>query len=347
MIEIDGSQGEGGGQIVRSSLALSLLTGKPFSIRNVRAGRSKPGLMRQHLTAVNAAARIGNACVTGAEIGSQEISFEPNPIVSGEYEFSIATAGSVTLVLQTVLPALMLQDQPSKIVLSGGTHNMMAPPFDFLKRSYLPQLAKMGPQVELQLDSHGFYPAGGGQFTATINPAESLAPLALTERGKLSKKRIRAIVSSLPGEIAKREIERVRSKLSWNQAKLEILQVPNPRGPGNILFAELEHEHVTSVFSGFGKRGVSSEQVADNVIKQVRKHLKHEAPVGPYLADQLMLPMAIAAQFHGAKSCFKTGPLTMHSQTHIDIIQTFMDVDVRVETAESESGPECVTVSFG
>ena len=337
MIEIDGSQGEGGGQIVRSSLALSLLTGRPFSIRNVRAGRAKPGLMRQHLTAVNAAARIGNACVTGAEVGSTEISFEPNPIVAGEYHFSIATAGSVTLVLQTVLPALMIQDQPSKIVLSGGTHNMMAPPFDFLQRSYLPQLAKMGPQVDLKLDSYGFYPAGGGQFTAMIIPTQSLAPLALTERGKLLTKRIRAIVSSLPGSIAKREIERVQSKLSWSQAKTEIVQAPNPRGPGNILFAELEHEHTTSVFTGFGKRGVSSEQVADNVVKQVRKYLKHDAPIGPHLADQLMLPMAIAARFHGSESCFRTGPLTMHSKTHIDIIQRFMEVRIACTQRFEES----------
>ena len=234
MIEIDGSEGEGGGQIVRSSLALSLLTGKPFRITNVRAGRKKPGLMRQHLTAVNAAAEVGNAQVDGANIGSREIVFQPGTIRHGEYEFRIATAGSVTLVLQTVLPALMVGETASKITLSGGTHNMMAPPFDFLARSFVPQLEKFGPQVRLQLNAWGFYPAGGGQFVANINPVQSFRPLNLTERGELVTKRVRAVVSALPRKIAERETARVVRKLQWHDAEIEHVEVENPVGPGNI-----------------------------------------------------------------------------------------------------------------
>ncbi len=345
MIEIDGSQGEGGGQIVRSSLALSLLTGKPFTIRNVRAGRSKPGLMRQHLTAVNAAAEVGNATVTGAEVGSREISFEPTEIRRGEFDFQISTAGSITLVLQTVLPALMIGNEESRISLSGGTHNLMAPPFDFLARSYVPQLEKMGPAVQLQLNSWGFYPAGGGHFIATVQPVESMTGFNLIERGRLLTRRVRSIVSSLPVKIAQRETERITRKLNWDRAEVEHIEVENPRGPGNIVFAELVYENVTAVFTGFGRMGITSEKVADGVVRDVRKYLKLDAPVGPHLTDQLMLPMAIAAHFSGAVSQFCTGPLTQHSVTHADIIQKFLAVDVKLESEDPDDSRGAVTVS--
>ena len=346
MIEIDGSQGEGGGQIVRSSLALSLLTGKPFTIRNVRAGRSKPGLMRQHLTALNAATEVGNAKVTGAEVGSREISFEPTEIRRGEFDFQISTAGSITLVLQTVLPALMIGKEESRIRLSGGTHNMMAPPFDFLARSYVPQLEKMGPKVQLELNSWGFYPAGGGQFVANIKPVESMTNFDLAERGKLLTRRLRAIVSSLPVKIAQRETDRIARKLNWDRAEVEHIEVDNPRGPGNIVFAELVYENVATVFTGFGRMGVTSEKVADSVVRDVRKYLKLDAPVGPHLADQLMLPMAIAAHFSNAASQFRTGPLTKHSATHADIIQKFLDVEVIFQNDDPDNSRSAVTVSI-
>ena len=162
MIEIDGSFGEGGGQIIRSSLALSAVTGRPFHIANIRAGRKKPGLKLQHVTAVKAATRICNARTEGAELQASEITFEPQPIVGGHYDFKISTAGSVTLVAQTVLPALMLAEQPSTLTFEGGTHNPWAPPFDFLQRSFLPQLNKFGPRVNVKLERPGFFPNGGG-----------------------------------------------------------------------------------------------------------------------------------------------------------------------------------------
>lgn len=343
MIEIDGAQGEGGGQIVRSSLALSLLTGKSFRIFNLRSGRKKPGLKLQHLTAVSAAAEIGNANVIGAELGSCEIRFEPGKVAPGEFHFSIATAGSINLVLQTVLPALMMADAPSKLTLAGGTHNQLAPPFDFLLHSYLPLLNQMGPQVEMKLNRHGFYPAGGGEFEATVDPDQNMSGLQIRERGKLIRRRVRSIVSSLPIEIAERETKRVVRKMNWDRTIEEHVDAPNPAGPGNVLFVELEFENLTTVFSGFGRRGVSAEQVADSVVRAVRSYLKTDAPVGPHLADQLMLPMAIAAEFSDAKSAFRTGALTQHALTHANILCRFLDVEIAVN--EQSDGSTIVSMS--
>jgi RNA 3'-terminal phosphate cyclase (ATP) len=181
---IDGSEGEGGGQVLRSSLSLSMITGRPFKIKNIRSGRKKPGLMRQHLTCVKAAAEICNAKINSAELGSQELFFIPGEVKAGRYHFPIGTAGSTNLVAQTVIPALMLGDAPSKILLEGGTHNVHAPTFDFLQHSFLPILKKMGVEVKANLHSHGFYPAGGGKVEFEIQPVQKLKALELLERGK-------------------------------------------------------------------------------------------------------------------------------------------------------------------
>src|SRR5688500_7677378 len=183
MLELDGSQGEGGGQVLRTSLALSLITGTPFRIVDIRANRNPPGLRKQHLTAVEAAAQVGDAEVKGAAVGARELTFAPRTVRTGDFRFAIGTAGSCTLVLQTVLPALMLQKERSALILEGGTHNPMAPPFDFLERVYLPLLARLGPQVKLTLDRPGFYPVGGGKLRCEIAPVERLAGLELLERG--------------------------------------------------------------------------------------------------------------------------------------------------------------------
>ena len=179
-IRIDGSIGEGGGQIPRTALGLSLVTGKPFEIKNIRAGRRKPGLLRQHLTALKAAKQISQADVRGAQIGSSEFAFSPRRVRSGEYHFAVGTAGSTTLVLQTILPALMLADGPSTVVIEGGTHNPYAPPFPFLERSFIPVLRQMGVGIDLELNRYGFYPAGGGKFTIRIDPVKQLKPMEFT-----------------------------------------------------------------------------------------------------------------------------------------------------------------------
>ncbi|MCI0417250.1 RNA 3'-phosphate cyclase, partial [bacterium] len=215
LIEIDGAMGEGGGQVLRSALALSLVTRKPFRMINIRSARQKPGLLRQHLTAVRAATQIGQAKITGDQLGSKELLFEPSRICPGEYQFSIGTAGSTTLVLQTILPALCIADSRSVLTLEGGTHNPMAPPFDFIQKAFLPIISRMGSQCEANLEKYGFYPAGGGRFVVHINPTSQLRSMDLIERGNMLSRCARAIVASLPRHIAERELEVIHKKTSW------------------------------------------------------------------------------------------------------------------------------------
>ena len=181
MLLIDGSQGEGGGQILRTALGLSLVTGTAFRIEKIRAGRAKPGLLRQHLTAVNAATVIGDALVDGAELGSPALVFRPRSVRPGAYRFAVGTAGSASLVLQTVLPPLLTAGASSILTLEGGTHNPWAPPFDFLARAFLPLLERMGAPVRAAIQRYGFYPAGGGQFTVVGKAAlhDSYPPRAI------------------------------------------------------------------------------------------------------------------------------------------------------------------------
>ena len=252
LITIEGSTGEGGGQVLRTSLALSLVTGKPFRIEGIRAGREKPGLLRQHLTAVNAAAVVGGAQVEGAALGSRELTFRPGPVQPGTHRFAVGTAGSAPLVLQTVLPPLLTARGPSSLVLEGGTHNPFAPPFDFLEKAFLPLLRRMGAKVEAVLERPGFYPAGGGRFTVRVEPTGRLVRLDLTDRGEVKGRRARAIVSNLHRNIADRELKVVKDLLSWDRSCLVTDEVQGAPGPGNVLILELESEHVTEVFTGFG-----------------------------------------------------------------------------------------------
>lgn len=322
-IEIDGSYGEGGGQILRTSLAMSLVTGKPFRIDKIRAGRKKPGLMHQHLTAVSAAAQVSQAEVKGNAISSQELCFAPKVVKSGQYRLKVGTAGSCALVLQTVLPALLTADGESELVLEGGTHNPYAPPFDFLARVLLPIVNRMGPKITASLERWGFYPAGGGKFSVSIEPAETLLQIDLLERGKIRRQMARAVVAQLPREIGRRELKVIRDKLSWDWHCLRVEEVTNSRGPGNILSVEIESEHITEVFTGFGERGVPAEQVADRTVKAVQEYLAADVPVGRYLADQLLIPMAL-----GGGGIFRTLPLSRHTTTNIEILKQFLDVKI-------------------
>lgn len=331
MIEIDGSHGEGGGQIVRSSLALSLVTGRAVTINNIRAGRSKPGLMRQHLTAVKAARKISGAKLVGAEIGATRLTIKPGKVEAGEYRFSISTAGSATLVLQTVLPALMIAEGESSLTLEGGTHNPYAPPFDFLKSAYLPLLERIGPAVEATLHRPGFYPAGGGEFHVKIRPTRQLQWLSLLERGELLERRVQAIVANLPAHIAERECDAIAAETNWDRSCFQATSYEHSRGPGNVVLIVLRHENVTEVFTGFGEKGKKAEVVAMDVLDQARRYLAHDVPVGQYLADQLMLPLAISAHFGCGGGVYRTASLSGHSQTHLDVIREFLDVRVRID----------------
>ena len=331
-LHINGSQGEGGGQIVRSSLALALVTGRSVTIENIRAGREKPGLMRQHLTALKAAADICGGTVSGAEIGSQALRFEPKPARPGKYRFSVGTAGSATLVLQTILPALLIAAGPSELILEGGTHNQWAPPFDFLQKSFLPLVNKLGPQVTTNIERHGFYPAGGGRFTVTIEPSATLRGFDLLERGPLVARSARALVANLPAQIAEREVKTMTRKMTWDEACGSIEAV-EAHGPGNVVFLEVGCQQVTEVFTGFGRTGVKAERVANEAVKQARDYLQTDVPIGPYLADQWMLPLGISAWQAGQAGrrgggSFRTLSLSRHSTTHIEILRQFLGIEI-------------------
>jgi RNA 3'-terminal phosphate cyclase (ATP) len=295
VLVVDGALGEGGGQIVRTALALSLVTGTPFTIERIRAGRKTPGLLRQHLTAVEAAARVGEADVDGATLGSPRVAFRPRRVRPGRHAFAVGTAGSATLVLQTVLPALLLASEPSTIELEGGTHNPWAPPFDFLSRTFLPLLARMGARVTADLERCGFYPAGGGRFTVRLEPVTALAPLELLERGTVRSIVARATVAGgLPESIAVRELAIVRERLGLERVDARVVEEKRSHGPGNVVTVDVESEHVTEVFTGFGERGVRAESVADRVAQEVARYLHARVPVATHLADQLLIPLALA-----------------------------------------------------
>lgn len=325
MIKIDGSMGEGGGQVLRTSLALSMVTGQPFVMSNIRAGRKKPGLLRQHLTAVKAAGEVSCAKVNGATLGSDSIEFTPGTIRAGRYHFSIGSAGSTTLVLQTVLPALLRADGASELVIEGGTHNPYAPTVHFLTRCFLPVLAKMGPRVEVELVRHGFFPAGGGQIRVTIEPVERLTPLELLERGEISRRLVTATVAGLPGAIADRELQTVSKKLALTDEEMKHDLIGDGLGPGNVLSIELESEQVTEVITGFGEKGVSSERVARQAAKRAHDYISSGVPVGLYLADQLLIPLAFAGE-----GAFRTGVLTRHTKTNIEVVEVFTGHRFRV-----------------
>ncbi len=334
MIEIDGSQGEGGGQILRTSLSLSVCGQTPLKIFNIRSRRKKPGLMRQHLAAVRAAAAVCSARVEGASPGSREVGFWPGEIRPGEYEFSVGSAGSATLVLQTVLPPLLRAPGPSRLTLEGGTHNPWAPPFDFLKLAFLPLIDRMGPRVSARLERPGFYPAGGGRFQVEIHPAESLKPLHLTQRGRVTRQSARVLIADLPGHIAEREIRVLGSQLGWRKELLRIEPVPDPAGPGNAVLIEIECERVSEVFCAFGQHGVRAEKVAEKAAGQARRYLESGAPADEHLCDQLLLPLALAGE-----GSLVTPAISRHAETNIEVINRFLDVRIETNRIDIDGRP--------
>lgn len=330
MIELDGSAGEGGGQVLRTALTLSMITGQPFRIANVRANRAKPGLMRQHLVAVQAAAQVSDAEVAGAEVGSQALSFAPKRIKSGEYQFAIGTAGSCTLVLQTIIPALLFGEAPSTVRIAGGTHNPMAPPAQFLQRAYCRLLASMGATVEIEVVRSGFYPAGGGVVVASIAPCPGLRPLELLARGKRMAGYAESIVAGVPASVARRELECIGAGMGWDEPQLLACILPAEQGPGNAVLITLEHEYVTEVFAAFGEKTVRAEEVAKSALKEARRYIDSCAAVGEYLADQLMLPMALAG---GGR--FSTDRISGHATTNAEVIARFLPVEIAFEAGDN------------
>jgi len=261
---------------VRNALALSLVTDQAFRIDNIRANRSKPGLMRQHVTAIEAACAIGGAVCEGVAVGARSIVFKPGRIVAGDYRFAVGTAGSTGLVLQTILPPLLLADRPSRLTIEGGTHNIHAPPFDFIERTFLPLVGRMGPRVTARLVRHGFYPAGGGRIDIGIEPAP-LRPVELIKRGNSVDVGATAIMALLDNDIGVRELASARAVLNWPEPAFRLERLSDPLGPGNVLLLEATFEHVTEIVTGFGQLGVPAQKIGNEAASRMMGYLKSSA----------------------------------------------------------------------
>jgi len=324
MLTLDGSSGEGGGQILRTSLGLSMVTGQPFRVHSIRARRQRPGLMRQHLCAVRAAAEVSGATLSGDEIGSKELIFKPGAVRAGTYRFAIGSAGSATLVLQTILPALLKAEGTSSLVIEGGTHNSMAPTWDSIERAFFPLVRRLGAKVSGSIDAYGFFPAGGGKVEVTIEGGAKLGELVLRERGKVFETRLRALVSQIPGIVGVREVEAFCAAVPWwdpATARPEVIK--NSPGPGNVLVADVVCENVTEVFATYGERGLRAESVAESLAHCVRRYVYADVPIGEHLADQIMLPMAL-----GRGGAYRTIAPSDHTRTQADVIKMFLGTKI-------------------
>lgn len=323
MHAIDGSTGEGGGQVLRTALALSLVTGRSFRIEKIRAGRERPGILRQHLACVRAAVEMGGGEADGATLGSTELTFRPGRIRPGAYRFAVGTAGSVALVLQSVLPALLVTEGDFELEIEGGTHAEAAPPFEFLARAYVPALERMGARVELALGRHGFYPAGGGRMSVRVRGGR-LSRIELLERGEHVRTTARAIVAHLPHDIAERETHVLRQRLGLAESDARGEMIADSAGPGNAVLVAIECEGATEIVSAFGSVRRSAEAVASQAVQDTRRFLGSRVPVGEHLADQLLLPMALAGG-----GAFRTMKPSRHARTNAEIIRGFIERDIR------------------
>lgn len=334
VIQLDGSSG--GGQMLRTALSLAMITGQPFRMTGIRGKRPKPGLMRQHLTCVKAACEISGGSADGAEIGSTEIVFRAGKVKGGNYHFAIGTAGSTSLLFQCLLPALLHADGPSIIRLEGGTHNPQAPPFEFLDQVFLPAISRMGAEVELSLLERGFAPAGGGVIEAKIQPIHQWKPIALHERTADENPSIRVFTRNLPVSIAGRMLDSLIEKQPSENAIVETVE-PGP-GRGVYCVCSVKFEEGTHMVTGLGEHGVTAERVAHRTAKAMRDFLGSKAPVGKHLADQLLLPLALAGS-----GSFTTMIPDSHVSTNISVIQAFLPVTI--ESVPPERGRMVIRIA--
>lgn len=332
MIEIDGTFGEGGGQILRTSLSLAAITGQAAHIVNIRAKRTKPGLMRQHLACVTAVTEITGGHVSGAELNSRELTFEPGTIHGGDFHFAVGSAGSVTLIAQTVIPALLCADVPSHVVIEGGTHTDQAPIFEFFDRVYLPALRKMGAEITAKMESIGFYPAGGGKIVLDIQPVKTWNRFECMQTGKLNRSLLIVMGCDIDRQIMADEVFICKDHLEVKEGFQHETQNVKSPGPGNVLYAQMEYENITELFSVCGEFNVSRREVGKRVAGMVNKYLMLNVPVWRFLADQLLLPMAI-----GAGGKYLTAPPSKHTQTNIEVIRKFLNTDIELENRKNET----------
>lgn len=342
-VEIDGSAGEGGGQVLRTALALAALTSRPVRIHSIRARRQNPGLAPQHLTGVLALAAICEARVDGAAIGSTEIRFTPGASVRpGDYAFDVATvaqggsAGSVTLLLQTLLLPLAFAPGPSRLTLQGGTHVAWSPPFEYIAGTFLPAVEGMGVRATCRLDAWGFYPVGGGRISVHIDGATTaLRPLHLAERGPLQRISGLAVAANLPAHIPQRMANRARSLLDKAGLNADITpRRERSAGPGAGLFLTAEYENISASFSALGARGKSSESVAEEACQELLAFHGQDAPVDRHLADQLLLPAALT----DGRSAYRVQRITRHLLTNAHVIRQFVPTQIDIRGAEEQPG---------
>jgi RNA 3'-terminal phosphate cyclase (ATP) len=328
-LTIDGSFGEGGGQILRTALALAAILQRPVEIRNIRGSRKKPGLRPQHLAAVKALATVTFAQVQGAEVGSTHLYFEPRQLKGGACTLDIGTAGSTALVLQAIMPSLLFAKDPSRMTITGGTHVPWSPCFHYLKEVFVPAVSEMGGMVSLEIGSWGWYPKGGGRVVASISPVGGLSALERTARGNLTGIHVLSAVSNLPASIGERQRDQVLKRLraqGYSPTRVELLKGPSP-GPGTVVFVKAEFEKGAAGFTSLGQRGKPAETVADEACSAFLEFMASGAAVDRHLADQLLLYMALAR----GRSCFVAETITEHLRTNIWVIEQFLPVAFEVD----------------
>jgi RNA 3'-terminal phosphate cyclase (ATP) len=326
MIKIDGSFGEGGGQILRTALSLAAILKIPVTIENIRKGRKKPGLQPQHLTGVRAVASICGGKLTGDALYSDKLIFEPGEIVSGTYKFDISTAGSVTMVLQQTLPVLLFGTNTSNLTIKGGTNVAWSPPVEFINYVFLPILGKMGINCLFETQKWGFFPKGGGMIKAKIDPIKApLNSINIIERGNLKRILGLATVANLPESIGEREIKLAKKAIDekgyLNLSQWEIKTVPS-LGHGNSFFIMAEYENCLAGFSALGEPGKPAERVAEEAVEDFIKFEKSNFAIEKHLSDQLLLYMALASGL----SQITVPEITRHAKTSIFVIEQFLPV---------------------
>ncbi len=347
-ILIDGGSGEGGGQILRTALALSAITGKAFAIERVRANRIKPGLRPQHREAARAIARLCEAELSGAEVGSSRLAFRPRHRAEpGAYLFDIGTAGSTPLLLQTLCYPLALAAKPSQLTLRGGTHLLHSPTFHYLALCWAPAVARLGFKIGLELQAAGFYPEGGGEFTASIEPAHSMPPLDLRHRGTLVEVEVVSMVAGLGFQVAERQAARALKRLRdmGINGEAQCVPVPSHLSRGSHVLVVSSFERARAGHGAIGDRNQSPEVVADEALSSFGKFLAGGAAVDRHLGDQLLLPAALAAarlipapRGIVPATRYRVAAVTKHLTTSADVIRRFLDVEIAVIGREEEEG---------
>jgi len=340
MIEIDGSEGEGGGQVLRTALSLSCITNESFKLTNIRANRKNPGLANQHMTAVLAAAGISRAQVIGNNLGSTSLEFMPKLVNPGRYSFDIGTAGSTALVLQSVLPALMLANGKSQVTIKGGTDNKWAPTMGYMQHVYIPVLSKLGVQVNLHVRLRGFYPRGGGEIQVAVEGGVPLRPVALGERGDFERFEVMIDHAQLPPGVAENVAKLCKAALN-PYGRVDVIEKNwSDDGPGSGigLCATAVFRHTVLGASAVGERGLPSPKLASEVCDGLLSEFKGRGTVDIQAADQLLLPLAIAPP----GSFFTVRELSGHAKTNINVIGKFLGKKFKIRQADGVVNVETI-----